>query len=91
MDFEQKPDWEDKLQKVEVKINNSPFAHRVRNWFNNLSKPAQVGVVVGSVFVGFAVLNIFLKIVTSILTIAVLVGILYIVYRFFLASNSDGN
>ncbi|ELR97856.1 hypothetical protein [Gloeocapsa sp. PCC 73106] len=91
MDFEPKPDWEEKLQEVEVKINNSPLTNQARNWFSNLPKPAQIAVVAGTIFLTFTILNIFLKILTSILTIAVLIGILYVIYRFVLAANSHGD
>lgn len=91
MDFEPKPDWEQKLEKFEAEINQSSVTKQASNWFNNLSKPAQIVVAIGGIFLAFTVLNIFLKIVTSILTIAVLLSILYVIYRFFLASSSHGD
>lgn len=85
MTYEPKPDWE--TEQVE-EVKPYSLTNTEGNWFQNLSQPLQVAVLAGGVVVGLAILNIFLKILTSILTILVLGAILYAVYRFFLQNKS---
>lgn len=82
---------EPKVRKFESERENYTPIKNLNNWFKNLSQPVQVIVMTGGVIVGFTILNIFLKIVASLLTIAVLASILYVVYRFVLKSRLDGD
>lgn len=82
---------EPKVRKFEPETANYTPIKNLNNWFKNLSQPVQVVVMTGGVIVGFTILNIFLKIVASLLTIAVLATILYVVYRFVLKSRLDGD
>ena len=82
---------EPKVRKFEPERGNHTSIKNLNNWFKNLSQPVQVVVMTGGVIVGFTILNIFLKIVASLLTIAVLATILYVVYRFVLKSRLDGD
>jgi len=89
MNSEPNSNWEDKIKEIETEINQSPAKKNISNWFSNLSAPAKVVVTVAVVFLTFTILNIFLKVVTSILSIVVLAGILYVIYRFLIASDSQ--
>jgi len=89
MNSEPNSNWEDKIKEIETEINQSSAKKNISNWFSNLSAPAKVVVTVAVVFLTFTILNIFLKVVTSILSIVVLAGILYVIYRFLIASDSQ--
>jgi len=54
----------------------------VLGWFESLPSSGKIAVAVVGVIVGFSVLNSFLKLVASLLTIAILALILYGVYKF---------
>jgi hypothetical protein len=82
---------EPKVSKFLPKTENYTPIKNLNNWFKTLSQPVQVVVMTGGVIVGFTILNIFLKIVASLLTIAVLATILYVVYRFVWKSRLDGD
>ena len=54
----------------------------VLGWFENLPSSGKIVVVVVGIVVGFSLFNSFLKLVASVLTIAILSLILYGVYKF---------
>jgi len=81
---------EPKVEKFEPEIDKSSYTNDLVRWFDNLSQPMQVIVMLGVVLLGFTILNIFLKIVVSLLSVLILVSILYVIYRFFLKSK-NGN
>lgn len=55
-----------------------------RQWFDNLPVPAKGAVAIAVLFVAFSVLTQVLKFVASLVTLAILLVILYGVYRVFL-------
>lgn len=81
---------EPKVEKFGPEIDKYSYTNDLVRWFDNLSQPMQVIVMLGVVLVGFTILNIFLKIVVSLLSVLILVSILYVIYRFFLKSK-NGN
>ncbi len=60
----------------------------LRNWFNNLPQVGKLIVGIGAILMGFSVLNIFLHLITNLITVAILSLILYGLYRY-LFSNSQ--
>ncbi|MDJ0723817.1 MAG: hypothetical protein QNJ38_01745 [Prochloraceae cyanobacterium] len=58
------------------------FFKTVLGWFESLPSSGKIAVAVVGVIVGFSVLSSFLKLVASLLTIAILSLILYGVYKF---------
>jgi hypothetical protein len=99
------PDWKRKLQELEVEINSgsspSPdgqtaFSQKInqaiaafKNWYDSLPNLGKAGVAIISVMVAFSLLNTVLHLVASLLSIVVLASILYLVYRFSIASRSS--
>jgi hypothetical protein len=89
-------DWERRFQELEVEIDPEPdpqespsqslekSMNQIKNWYNSLPTPGKAGVAVGGVLVAFSLLNTVLKLVTSLVTVAILVVILYGVYKFFI-------
>ena len=72
----------------------SPFVEQIgagiktlRNWFDNLPQVGKLIVGIGSIFVGFSVLNLFLHVITNLISVAILSLILYGLYKY-LFSNS---
>jgi len=61
---------------------------QVTNWFNGLSTTGKVIVISVGVIVGFAILRTLLQLVASLLSLAVLSVVLYLVYKFWLARQS---
>jgi hypothetical protein len=68
----------DRAQSVEKWLN---FA---KDWFNNLSSEGRIAVGVVGVLVSFSILNTFLRLISSLVSIAILAGLLYFGYKFFL-------
>ena len=61
----------------------------VINWFRNLPGLAKlVAVVIGSL-IGFAILQAALKLIASVISMALLAGLVYLGYNFFVAGNSS--
>lgn len=72
--------------------NDSPsissLLKQVTNWFNSLSRNARVIVVSAAAIVGFLVLKTVFQLVASVISLAILGAILYLVYKFFVASKA---
>jgi len=58
-----------------------------QGWFDNLPLPAKGAVAIAVLFVSFSVLTQVLRFVASLVTLAILLVILYGVYRVFLKSD----
>lgn len=105
MNPQPKSDWERRLEELEQEVEkeSSPSSvrpltpaenlenslDRLRNWFDGLPTIAKVGVGIVAVMVAFSLLNTVLRVVASLLTVAILAGVLYVMYKFFIAANSS--
>jgi hypothetical protein len=58
-------------------------------WFQGLTAPAKVVVAVGGIVLALTLLNTVLKLVASLIAIAIMGVILYALYRAFIASNAE--
>ena len=58
-----------------------------RGWFNTLPNTVKVVVAIGGGFIGLAVFNSVLQLVTSLLVIVVLGTVLFLLYKFFIANS----
>ncbi|AFZ21637.1 hypothetical protein Mic7113_6037 [Allocoleopsis franciscana PCC 7113] len=78
-------------QPLERYINRSQIEssrNRVLNWFNSLPKPGKVAVVAIAVIVGASLFLSLLRLVASLISLAILGVILYLVYKFFVTPPS---
>lgn len=62
--------------------------NQVAHWFNNLPKSGKVAVAVITALVAFSVLKTVLQLVASLISLAILGVILYLVYKFFVTPQS---
>ena len=70
--------------------SDSPqLLNRAITWFQRLATPAKVVVAVGGIFLALIILNSVLKLVASLIAIAIMGVILYALYRAFIASNAE--
>ena len=76
----------------EVEIDNmnslSGWLNSARDWYNGLAPIGQVAVGVIAIMLGFSVLNIFLKVVSSLISVAILGGLLYLGYKYIIVGSS---
>ncbi|MBD2127749.1 hypothetical protein H6F97_15400 [Microcoleus sp. FACHB-1] len=78
-------------QPLERYINRSQIEsirNRVVNWFDILPKPAKVAVVAIAAIVGVSLFLSVLRLVASLISLAILGVILYLVYKFFVTPQS---
>ncbi len=78
-------------QPLERYINRSQIEsirNRVVNWFDILPKPAKVAVVAIAAIVGVSLFLSILRLVASLISLAILGVILYLVYKFFVTPQS---
>ena len=66
----------------------SNWLNTVKDWFNGLAPIGQVAVGIIAIMLGFSVLNIFLKVISSLISVAVLGGLVYLGYKFIVAESS---
>lgn len=59
-----------------------------KTWFNGLNPVGKAIVAIAGVSLGFTVVSSVLQLVGSLISLAILGGILYLVYKFFLTSQS---
>lgn len=71
-----------KTTNLETAAPEKNYLQIVLNWFDRLPTLGKVGVVVGGIVIGFSLLNSVLKLVTSVLVIAILAVVLYGAYKF---------
>jgi hypothetical protein len=62
---------------------------KTMQWFNRLPTSGKVAVAVVAVLVGFSVLASILQLVASLVALSILGVILYLVYKFFISSESS--
>lgn len=61
---------------------------QVASWFNRLPTPGKVAVVIVAAIVGFSVLRSVFQLVASLISLAILGVVLYLVYKFFVTPKS---
>lgn len=71
--------------------NKSIIYHigQIISWFYHLPVIAKLVVVVVGCFVSFAMLQAALKLIASVISVALLAGLVYLGYNFFVAGNSS--
>jgi hypothetical protein len=74
-------------EKLENKLEN--WLSAAKAWFNRLPPLAKVAVAVVGVMAVFSLLNSVLKLVASLISIAILGVILYLLYKVFFAPRSS--
>lgn len=101
MSTQNNQDWEQKLRELEVEINPESekpadltfsiekIFNQLRQWYNNLSTPAQVVVALVGVVLVFSILNSVLKLVASLLSITILAVVLYGLYKFLMTPRPN--
>ncbi len=98
-------DLERRLQQLEAEIksqssapdNNSPLSwlnwppkfQKIQLWFNALSGTNKLIVVGVSVILGLAIAQMVLKLVFWAISLALLAGLVYLGYKFFVSGNSQ--
>ncbi|MBV6622186.1 MAG: hypothetical protein KI793_04385 [Rivularia sp. (in: Bacteria)] len=65
------------------------YAIEAINWFYCLRAIAKVIVVIVGLLLGFAILQAALKLIASVISMALLAGLVYLGYNFFVAGNSS--
>jgi len=65
------------------------YIRRIANWFYKLPAIAKVLAVVVGFVLGFAILQAALKLIASVISMALLAGLVYLGYNFFVAGNSS--
>ncbi len=63
--------------------------NQVVNWFNSLPSAGKVAVVAIAAILGFSLLRSVLQLVASLISLAILGVLLYLVYKFFVAPRSS--
>jgi|GEM_PF-2569327 len=58
---------------------------QLRSWFSSLSKPGKIVVGVVAASVGVTLVQLVLKIVTAVISVAILAGLVYFGYKLFLS------
>ena len=80
-------------QLEERPVNDSQPAQSVLNqfttWFNSLPSAGKVAVVALAAILGFSLLRSVLQLVASLISLAILGVLLYLVYKFFVAPRSS--
>lgn len=66
-----------------------PVISKVVNWYNSLPTPGKVAVLAIALLFGLSLLQTVFQLVTSLIGLAILGGILYLVYKFFMTSQSS--
>lgn len=78
---------------LQPQANNSqvlqPQLNRLINWFNSLSSWGKLIVAGMAIVAGFTILRVVLTLVIAVISLAVIVGLLYFVYQFFLAPSAE--
>ncbi len=58
---------------------------QLRSWFSSLPKPGKIVVGVVAAVVGVTLVQLVLKIVTAVISVAILAGLVYFGYKLFLS------
>lgn len=64
---------------------------QIQTWYQNLSNTGKLVVAGVAVVIGFGFLNLFLRLVSTVITLAVLAGALYLGYKFLIESDPSQN
>ncbi len=79
-------------QPLQRPVNHSlpekSVVNQVTHWFNSLPKAGKVAVVAIATLVGFSILRSVLQLVGALISLAIVGGILYLVYKFFVTPQS---
>lgn len=70
-------------------LNWQPHVQKIQLWFNGLSATNKLIVVGVSVILGLAIAQMLLKVVVSAISLALLAGLVYLGYKFFVSGNSQ--
>lgn len=62
---------------------------QVRDWFDRLPKAGKIAVAAIALVFGFSVLRMIFQLVVSIVSLAAIAGVVYLGYKFFIASDSS--
>jgi hypothetical protein len=83
--------FNEKEEKTQTSQSNFPIFNsqleRFTLWFNSLSKTGKLVVSGVALLFGFAVLQAVLKLVASIISLALLAVLVYLGYKFFVSKN----
>lgn len=75
--------FENNSKKVQKILN------KIKDWYNTLPTPGKAAVVVGGLIFGVSILNTVLQLVTSILSVAILGIVVYVLYKYLIANQSS--
>jgi hypothetical protein len=81
-----RPDFED------ARVGNGtlpPILERVTNWYDRLPNAGKIAVAIVAAIAGFSLLKSILQLMASLFTLAILGGILYLMYRFVIVPQSS--
>jgi len=67
------------------------FLTKLQTWYQSLSSTGKLVVAGVAVVIGFGFLNLFLRLVSTVITLAVLGGALYLGYKFLIESDPSQN
>ncbi|MBU7586852.1 MAG: hypothetical protein KAF91_29045 [Nostoc sp. TH1S01] len=84
---EAKKTTEARQQSQSYFLNLKQYFTRSQLWFQSLSGTGKLVVMGVTVLMGLAVLQALLKLVTSAISLAVLAGLVYLGYKFFVAGS----
>ena len=75
---------------VEIANNSSvsSWLNSARDWFNGLAPIGQVAVGILGVMIGFSLLGALIKVVSSVISIAIVGGLIYLGYKYLFAESS---
>jgi hypothetical protein len=76
------------LQRNVNRTQAESVLNRVVNWYNSLPTPGKIAVVAIAALVSFSVLKSVFQLVTSLISLAILGVVLYLVYKFFVTPQS---
>jgi hypothetical protein len=88
-DVGQTPKNPEKLQSA--LLNWKSHVAKFQLWFNNLNGTAKVIVAGVGVLVGLAMLQTVMKLVSSVISLALLTFFVYLGYKFFVSNNGQKN
>ncbi len=79
-------------QPLQRQVNNSQpeksVLNQVANWFNSLPRGGKVAVAIIATLVGFSILRSVLQLVASLISLAIVGVVVYLVYKFFVTPQS---
>jgi hypothetical protein len=102
---QEQPNWQKKLEELEKEVNQTlettPIRlentqntlekafYQLQAWYQALPTPAKLIVAVGGILVAFSLLNTVLKLVASLISLAILALICYGLYKFLIKTPSN--